>query len=335
MKTRSKKTSPARLTIAILIYLLAGTLCFSAKATEKENRFIITIIDTGIDLKNLALKDHLCINAGENGLDADGISKANNGKDDDGNGFADDLHGWSFFDESKDIQDRHGHGTHIAGIIYEELKNMKLEKHFCFQVLKYYDSDIPSNNLMQASNDSFKYALDNHSQLVNYSGGGYQANKEEEKWLRQLKDKNVPVIAAMGNQKINTDLIPFFPAGYEMENIFAIGAAEKKQTPAKFSNFGKKRFDFLAPGVAIESFGLNNSRQFLSGTSQATAKATAMVSYMIYQDHPFKDWAELKLNLKSVRELHHAKNKKENPKFIDSQFIKKYKTSAVDAFGEP
>jgi subtilisin family serine protease len=324
--------------LATLSVLFLGSIVLATEfnnSNETKTQFVISIIDTGIDMKNETLKKHLCVNAGEMGLDKNGHDKATNGADDDGNGFVDDLHGWSFFDASKDLQDHHGHGTHIAGILLKELQTLKLESKFCFQVLKYYDSDEPSSNLLKASNDSFKYALENHAQLVNYSGGGYSANKEEVKWIQELANKRVPIVAAMGNQKLNTDSNPFYPASYDSENIFAIGAADANQLMASFSNFGKKHFDFLAPGVAIESYGLNNSRAYLSGTSQATAKVSALIAYLIYQETQVTNWKELKTNLKNLRAVYTTKKQKENPLFVDTQYIQKFKTSAVDAFGEP
>ena len=39
----------------------------------------------------------------------------NNGVDDDGNGFVDDVHGYDFADEDGDPSDDDGHGTHCAG----------------------------------------------------------------------------------------------------------------------------------------------------------------------------------------------------------------------------
>lgn len=333
MKTYSK---------LILLTLLPIVWIAAAQATEnkmteikKESRFVITIIDTGIDLKNETLKKQLCLNAGETGLDKNGNDKSMNGVDDDGNGYADDLHGWSFFDESKNLQDHHGHGTHIAGIVYEDLKQLKLEAEFCFRILKYYDSDEPANNLLKASNDSFRYALENGAGLINYSGGGYTYNKDEIRLIQKLADKNVPVVAAMGNQKLNTDEMPFFPASYNLENIFAIAAADANQAMANFSNFGKKRLDFLAPGVLVKSFGLNNSKTFLSGTSQATAKVSALIAYLMYQEKGKTSWPELKKNVKNLRAFYLAKKQKGNPLFVDTAFVQKFKTSAVDAFGEP
>ena len=41
----------------------------------------------------------------------------NNGKDDDGNGYIDDVHGWDFANNDNNPHDDHSHGTHCAGTI--------------------------------------------------------------------------------------------------------------------------------------------------------------------------------------------------------------------------
>lgn len=48
---------------------------------------VVAIIDSGVDLEHEDLADILWVNSGE---------VPNNGKDDDGNGYIDDVHGWSF-----------------------------------------------------------------------------------------------------------------------------------------------------------------------------------------------------------------------------------------------
>ena len=42
---------------------------------------------------------------------------AGNGKDDDNNGFVDDVHGWDFYDDDNNPDDGGSHGTHCAGTI--------------------------------------------------------------------------------------------------------------------------------------------------------------------------------------------------------------------------
>ncbi len=48
---------------------------------------VVAVIDSGIDIEHEDLKDIIWVNTGE---------IPNNGKDDDGNGYVDDIHGWNF-----------------------------------------------------------------------------------------------------------------------------------------------------------------------------------------------------------------------------------------------
>jgi len=66
---------------------------------------IVAVVDTGVDRTHPDLADHIWTNLGE---------VADNGIDDDGNGFVDDTWGWDFC-EHDNIPDSGSHGTQVAG----------------------------------------------------------------------------------------------------------------------------------------------------------------------------------------------------------------------------
>ena len=74
-----------------------------------SSEVVIAVIDSGLDVTHPDLADNVWSNPGE----------VVNGLDDDGNGYIDDLHGWSFYKNSPDVSHigDDGHGTHVAGII--------------------------------------------------------------------------------------------------------------------------------------------------------------------------------------------------------------------------
>lgn len=63
--------------------------------TKKGQTVIVAVLDSGMDLEHEDLDDVLWTNKGE---------RPNNGKDDDGNGYIDDIHGYNFLGESYNEQ---------------------------------------------------------------------------------------------------------------------------------------------------------------------------------------------------------------------------------------
>jgi subtilisin family serine protease len=64
---------------------------------KPKKKIVVAVIDSGVDFEHEDLKTHLWINR---------IEIALNGKDDDGNGYIDDVHGWNFLidENNEDIQ---------------------------------------------------------------------------------------------------------------------------------------------------------------------------------------------------------------------------------------
>ena len=87
------------------------------KMTKGSSAVNVAIIDTGIDYNHPDLQGNLWVNPGE---------IADNGKDDDKNGYIDDVYGWDFRNNDNDPMDGHGHGTHVAGTIAAATNNDKL-----------------------------------------------------------------------------------------------------------------------------------------------------------------------------------------------------------------
>jgi subtilisin family serine protease len=239
---------------------------------------IVAVIDTGVDTHHPALKNALWTNIGETGIDSNGRNKSNNGRDDDGNGFVDDVHGWNFAENNNDLEDHHGHGTHITGLIAGDAKEFRgIAPGTKVMVLKYFDPNAPGggSNLMSTVR-AIKYALLMGATIINYSGGGPAPHPLERLAFLEAQKKNVLVVAAAGNESTDSDLLGFYPASYNFKNILSVAALgpDLKRVPS--SNWGVERVKIAAPGEEILSLLPDKKIGYMTGTSQATAIVTGL-----------------------------------------------------------
>ena len=248
-------------------------------------KVLVAVIDTGIDVQHPDLRSSLWMNEGETGLDSQGRDKATNGIDDDGNGYVDDVHGWNFADNSADVSDPHGHGTHIAGIIAGYGQNGTQQMHPCVKIMavKYIDPKTGTMNSIRNTTLSILYAIRMGAEIINYSGGGLSSNELEKRSVMLANHHQVLFIAASGNEASNADIKPFFPASYQTPNMISVGAIDHEGNLLENSNFGEKSVDIAAPGLSIFSTLPDQKYGLMSGTSQATAFVTRAATILMSQ----------------------------------------------------
>ncbi len=269
--------------------------------TEGNRNIVVAVVDTGIDANHRDLKNNLWVNPGESGLDKLGQDKASNGIDDDQNGYKDDVHGWNFVNNSNRIDDNHGHGTHIAGIIGAEGGNgfgiTGIASKVSLMVLKYYDPKSPGNNL-ENTIKAFNYATQMRASIINYSGGGTDYSQKEYEAVRKARSQGILFVAAAGNERSNSDQQKYYPANYDLDNIVSVTAINPQLQVLSSSNYGVHSVHVAAPGEEIYSTLPGNSFGTLTGTSQATAFATGLAvlikannpefSYLAVKEHILK-----------------------------------------------
>ncbi len=247
---------------------------------------IVAVVDTGVDYRHPDLGGNLWRNAGE---------IADNGLDDDGNSYVDDDLGWDFVDASggaagedfetpdNDPMDRHGHGTHVAGIagavsnngigIAGVVWNCKI-----MAVRAGYKT--ASGNGVLESDDAARaivYAAENGAGVINLSWGDTQKSSLIEDAVRFAAEQGALVCAAAGN---STSESPLYPAALDNTSVMAIGSTDKQDKSSSFSNYG----DWVhvsAPGTGIYSTYLNDAYTTMSGTSMATPHVAGLAGLVI------------------------------------------------------
>jgi subtilisin family serine protease len=243
---------------------------------------IVAVIDTGVDYSHPDLQDNIWINTEEfNGL---------KDKDDDGNGYIDDVRGWDFVGNDAnnpqadaDPMDAYGHGTHVAGIIAASGNNGVGIAGINWQA-KIMALKVQADNGTYFEDfaiiEAIHYAIAKGAKIITCSFGGESRSVEEENAFIALKDAGILAVCAAGNDGRDTDITPEYPSGYNLENMISVAASDENDNLATLSNYGLTSVDVMAPGVNIYSTvpeGINtDARIRIAGTNPVEYTAIGM-----------------------------------------------------------
>lgn len=223
---------------------------------------IVAVLDTGIDLQHPDLVDNLWTNSAE---------IPGNGKDDDGNGVIDDVHGFDAYYEDGVPEDKDGHGTHCAGTIGAVGNNGKgivgVNWEARIMPIKIFSNDTKPKTSTSAILRGISYATRHGARVTSNSWGGPSASRSVE---RAFRNSSAFHIMAAGNDGKDNDSKSYYPAGYELDNNLAVASIDRDGGLSSFSNYGKTSVDLAAPGGSIYSTLPNARYGYLSGTSMAT-----------------------------------------------------------------
>lgn len=205
----------------------------------------VAVIDTGIDYRHPDLSP----NTWSNGADPA------NGRDDDGDGFVDDVHGADFYNDDADPNDDSGHGSHVAGIIGARGDNatgtVGVNWNVKLMALKFLNRNGDGNTADAAR--AIDYAVNHGASVINASWGGTSFSQTLFQAVANASEHGILFVAAAGNEGVNADSVPDYPAAFNLPNVISVAATDRSDRLLDFSNYGHRNVHIAAPGDEIDS----------------------------------------------------------------------------------
>ena len=206
-------------------------------------RVVVAVIDTGVDVNHPAL-------AGKT------------------------LPGYNAVDGGRDVSDREGHGTHVAGIVAGswdvDAGAAGVATNATILPIKAADGQ---GNFSDASiANGVRYAVRNGARVINLSLRGSDPLPQTSAAIAEARRAGVLVVAASGNDGQNRVT---YPGAYE--GVLTVGSSVNGKR-SNFSN-GGDRLDLTAPGENVRStqHGGYGDRSGTSMSSPYVAGAAALV----------------------------------------------------------
>ena len=180
------------------------------------------------------------------------------------------------FSDDTTVEDRFGHGTHVAGIAAAATNNStgiagigQESQIMSGKVLNRYGRGYYSWLV-----NALYWAADSGAEVINMSIGGSTGSQALQDAVDYAWNKGVVLVAAAGNSH-SQSLV--YPASYS--HVIAVAATDKTDQKAYFSNYGSW-VDLAAPGVSILSLDDNGGYITQTGTSMAAPHVSGVAALL-------------------------------------------------------
>jgi subtilisin family serine protease len=211
-------------------------------------------------------------------------------------GYTNDVYGINAFAGSGDPQDDVGHGTHVAGTIGAAQGDGNPSVGVTWRVQLMACKFLgPNGGRTSDAITCIDYAVSKGARILNNSWGGGAYSQALYDSINTARKKGVLFVAAAGNDGVNNDLYPHYPANYPLDNIISVAALDRNDQLADFSDYGYTTVHVGAPGVEVFSCfnAADDDYQYSDGTSMAAPHVSG-VAALILSIYPSAQLSELR-----------------------------------------
>jgi len=237
--------------------------------TDASN-VIVAVIDSGVKLDHPDLAENIWRNPRE---------IPGNGRDDDSNGYIDDVNGINAINNSGNPTDDLGHGTHVAGIVGAVGNNGQGISGVAWRVqimaLKFLRAGTGTGSSADGI-ECIDYAIKNGAHIINASWGTEagpvsEFNPAQRDAIIRAREAGIIFVAAAGNDGADMDLLAHYPASHRLENLVSVGMSTNRDDLPVGTNYGSGSVELFAPGSEIYSTWYTATDPYASrsGTSMA------------------------------------------------------------------
>ncbi len=163
------------------------------------------------------------------------------------------------------------HGTSVASILLREAPNTALIP------LRY---PRPDTTRMSAL---VEHAVEAGARIMAMPLGSRRPD-DWEAFKNAIAQHDILVIVSAGNDGLNIDLYPVYPAALANENILSVTSADSFGRLAQGSNWGAEGVDIMLPAENIDVIDFRGAKGTTSGSSYAVPRLAALAARILEQD---------------------------------------------------
>lgn len=240
---------------------------------------VVAVIDSGIDFTHPDLRLNQWTNTRE--------KDKGRAKDDDRNGYTDDLNGWDWVTGSGIVRDAQGHGTAIAGVIAAQGGNQVGIAGVMWRagLMSLRVLDATGTGDVASAVEAIDYAAAMGARVINCSWGTEGESQALRDAIHRAGQRGVLVVTSAGNGGRDIDGTPYYPSSFDLPNLIAVASSDQFDNLAPFSNWGATRVAVAAPGVDVLTTKMGGGYWTVSGTS-ASAPLVAGIAGLVNTAHP-------------------------------------------------